>query len=300
MSAMNRSFALGLLIAAAGQLAQADEETLSRFVLFGGGFKDLPEGARQVTHPISSPYGHEDSYVTSDIRAWYLHHSVDDDTLGGEIQVGALQVRLALTERLQLVAYKDGYTRMNFDGDALDGEGWNDVAAGLKYKFLEDWDYDIHAAVGVGYEFRVGESDVLQNDDELRVWGSLNKGFGDLHLGATVNYFRAMDEDEGPFGSADRLSWSLHADYRICKWFSPVLELNGYHVVDEGPGALPFHGVDAVNPSGGESEPVVTGAVGFEARPLNHLALRFAYETDLTDNVDIFDDRYTVSAVLSF
>ena len=83
MRVMNRSLALGLIVSAVGYSAQADEESLSRFVLFGE--NRLPEGARQVVHPISAPYAHEDSYVTSDLRAWYLHHSVDDETLGGEI-----------------------------------------------------------------------------------------------------------------------------------------------------------------------------------------------------------------------
>lgn len=46
----------------------------------------------------------------------------------------------------------------------------------------------------------------------------------------------------------------LHADYYLNEWFSPVIEVNGYFVTDEGPGAVPFSGVDAVSVSGGEGE----------------------------------------------
>lgn len=271
------------------------------FVLFGGGAaKDIVDSVEPAVHPITAPYYHEDSFVTSDVRAWYLHHDVPDNTLGGEIQVVALQLRLALTERLQLVAYKDGYTDINVGGTALDGSGWNDIAAGLKYKFLSDWEHNLHAAVGVGYEFRYGESSVLQNDDELRVWASINKGFEKWNFGGTVNYLRAVDEGQGTFGNADMVTWHAHVDYRLCDWFSPVVEVNGYHAVNAGPNVLPFHGIDAVDIGGGAGQPVYTAAIGFEARPWDRLALRVAYENDISDNVDLFEDRVTISAVLTF
>ena len=211
------------------------------FVLFGDAV-EKPAPEHKAVRPISAPYFHEDSFVTTDLRAWYLEH--DLDTIEGDVTVAALQVRLALTESLQLVAYKDGYT--NFDGGAFDGaDGWNDIGAGLKWAFLQDWDNQLHAAVGVGYEFGFGDDEVLQDTDELRLWASVNKGFDKLHLGATVNYIIADDHSEGTRGNADIVTAHLHADYYLTEWLSPVIEVNGYFVQDAGSADAGLSGVDA-------------------------------------------------------
>ena len=267
------------------------------FVLFGDA-AEKPAPEHKAVRPISAPYFHEDSFVTTDLRAWYLEH--DLDTIEGDVTVAALQVRLALTESLQLVAYKDGYT--NFDGGALDGaDGWNDIGAGLKWAFLQDWDNQLHAAVGVGYEFGFGDDEALQDTDELRLWASVNKGFDKLHLGATVNYIIADDHSEGTLGNADIVTAHLHADYYLTEWLSPVIEVNGYFVQDAGSADRGLSGVDAVCVGGGESEDTVTGVLGLELRPFcENSALRVAYETELSDNVGLFGDRWTFSAIYEF
>ena len=277
-----------------------------------GGYVLFPNGtvtpeisaSERVVRPVSAPYFHEDSFVSSDLRAWYLVHHFYNDTIGGgtngEVTVAALQVRLALTETLQLVAYKDGYTE--FDNTAVlgDNDGMNDIGAGLKWAFLQDWDKQLHAAVGIGYEFGFGDDEVLQDTDELRLWASVNKGYGELHLGATVNYLVAMDEDDGLLGNADQVTVHLHADYFVSDWFSPVVEVNGYFVTDESAAAPAFSGVDAVSLPGGEDEDTITGVIGAELRPCSGIALRGAYETELSDSVSLFGHRWTFSAVYEF
>ena len=271
------------------------------FVLFGdrNPQADKADAEHQFVHPLTAPFYHEDSFITTDLRAWYLNHDfpVSSPIAGGNAQAGALQVRLALTDRLQLVAYKDGY--IDFNTGLIDESGFTDIAAGLKWNWLQDWDRQFHSAVGAGYELKTGQGRVLQNDDEFRLWASLNKGFGKLHLGANANYFMAREKDRG-LGSSDRVSWHLHADYWTCKWFSPVLEINGYHVVDEGPPGLPFHGLDLVNIGGGQGEEAIALGIGGAFRPCKDLSLRVAYETPLTQEEDLFGYRWTISAVLSF
>jgi hypothetical protein len=127
---------------------------------------------------LTAPYYHEDSFITSDLRAWYLNHQLDH--YWRRSHRGGLQVRVALTEQLQLVAYKDGYTR--FSGGHLNGR-----TAGMTSR----WDssmpscrtglMNITSAAGIGYEFDWGNSEALQNTDELRLWISENKSFGKLH-----------------------------------------------------------------------------------------------------------------------
>ncbi len=284
---------LSLGFAALGTLLNAQ----GGYVLFGDSAPEVsPE--QKVVRPLTAPYFHEDSFVTTDLRAWYLNH--DLDVVGGDVTVAALQVRVALTESLQLVAYKDGYT--DFDGGALNGQnGWNDIGAGLKWAFLQDWENQLHAAVGIGYEFGWGDDEVLQDTDELRLWASVNKGFDALHLGATVNYIIASDTDDGALGNADLVTLHLHADYYVNEWISPVVEINGYFVQDEGSTGAPFSGLDAVSVGGGEDEDTITGAIGLELRPLGpELGLRAAYETELSDSTNLFGHRWTFSAVYEF
>ncbi len=260
---------------------------------------ELPAERKHV-HPITSPYTHEDSFVTTDVRTWFLYHDFPKSSAiaGGNAKVYAVQVRVALTDQLQLVAYKDGYTAI--DSGLVDDDGWNDVAAGLKWNFLQDWENDLHAAVGVGYELGIGDDEALQEDDEVRLWASIDKGFDKLHVGATVNLLLAVGSED-PLGDADRLHWHARADYYTCEWFSPVVEMNGYHVLNEGDNTpLPFSGVDVANLGGGDGEDVITVGFGGEFRPFDDVAIRAAYETPLTDNDDLFGYRWTLSAVFSF
>lgn len=282
------------LIALAASMAQAQ----GGFTVFGeSGSAPAPE--QRFVRPISAPYFHEDAFITSDVRAWYVKHHFYGDTIGGDLDVYALQVRLALTPTLQFVAYKDGYSKYN---DTLNNNsGWNDVGAGLKWAFLQDWEQNLHLAVGIGYELSVGDRDVLQSTRTLRLWGSANKGFDRLHLGATVNYLKANNRSDGMLGNADMITAHLHADYRVNDWFSPVVEVNGYFVTKEGPVGAPFSGVDAVSIGGGKNEDVITGAVGAEFRPFgDHIGLRGAYETQLSNSRSLFGHRWTLSAVYEF
>ncbi len=140
---------------------------------------------------------------------------------------------------------------------------------------------------------------MLQNDDQWRFWLSVNKGFGPLHLGGNVNFY-VVDYEHDSLGNADRMTWHIHLDYYLCKHFSPVVEFNGYHVLDEGQVVVPFQGVDLANFGGGKNNEVVTVGIGGELRVIDNLALRLAYETPLTKGNDMYGYRWTASAVLSF
>lgn len=274
------------------------------FVLFGDADPAMSAQTAEQTfvEPVTSPYYHENSFITSDIRAWYLFHSFDNDGtanggLGGDVAVVAAQLRLALTDRLQFVAYKDGYAF--FEDSVVNDEGYMDVAAGLKYNFYRDVEEQLYLSAGAGYQIDLGDSDVLQDDEQIRLWVSGDKGFDKLHLGATFNYFHAVDT-ESSFGNSDTISWHVHADYYVCEWFSPVVEFNGYHTVNEGTVAVPFSGVDVANLGGGEGEDVVTMGLGGAFRLCERVDFRAAYEFALTDYSQLFGDRITASLIYKF
>ncbi|MEM1097386.1 MAG: hypothetical protein AAGH92_01235 [Planctomycetota bacterium] len=272
------------------------------FVLFGESNEaGLAQAAEDKhVHPITSPYFHEDSFVTTDVRAWYLYHDFPKSSAiaGGNATVFAVQLRVALTDQLQFVASKDGY--IDFDTGLVDDSGLGDVAASIKWNFLQDWDNQLHAAVGLGYEVGVGDDEVLQDDDEIRIYATIDKGFDKLHLGGTLN-LTIPTGSEDALGDSTRLFWHARADYYLCEWFSPVVNLNGYHTIDEGDNTpLPFSGVDVANFGGGQSEDVITAGLGGEFRLIDNLGLRGAYEFPLTDNDDLFGYRWTFSAIYSF
>ncbi|MDP1663140.1 MAG: hypothetical protein Q8L55_14580 [Phycisphaerales bacterium] len=268
--------------------------------IFGGTLKAL-EGNHQVVAPVTSPYYHENSMVTTDVRVWYVYHKFNSDAIGpasSTASVYAAQVRVALTESLQLVAYKDGYLDMN---GAVETDGWNDVAAGIKWQFLRDEANQLYAAAGVGYEFRFGESSALQNDSEVRLWASIDKGFDRLHTGATLNYRISTSGANDDNGNCDVLSWHLRADYRVSDLFSPVVEVNGYHIINDSSTGLALNGADVLNLGGTGADATVSAGLGAEFRLGNSVALRGAYEFALTDNTtDLFGTRLTFSVVYTF
>lgn len=297
-----KSLLCGVLLL--GLVATVSNAQHTGFTLLGepnAAAADVP--AEQVhVHPMTSPYFNEDAFITTDVRAWYLFHDFAGGTpiAGGHAQILATQVRVALTDRIGLLAVKDGHVWM--DSGLVESNGWNDVAAAIKWNFIQDWEKQLHVAVGAGYEFRFGESKVLQNDDEARLFVSANKGFDKLHLGANVNVFFPVG-DKDPLGDSTRLQWHLHADYWVCEWFSPAVEFNGYHVLDADTSPLPFQGLDVGNFGSGAGDPVVTAGIGGEVRcpEVPALKIRAAYETPLTDvEHDLFNNRWTFSVIWSF
>jgi hypothetical protein len=287
---------IAVAFASAPMLASAQH---TDFTLFGTPNKagqDLP-AERKAVHPISAPYFHEDSFITTDVRAWYAYHSFPDNIAlaGGDASVYAAQIRVALSDRFQLVAYKDGYT--DFDSGLIKDSGFNDVAAGIKYAIIQDYETDFHVSAGLGYQFALGDPGAIENTQEARGWVSVNKGFDRLHLGATLNYLK-FTGNQSPLGNSDRFMFHVHADYYVCKWFSPVLEFNGYYSTNDGNEVVKFSGADVKNLGGGSD--LITAALGFEVRPIDNLAARIAYETDLTSGESLFGYRWTFSLVYSF
>jgi len=253
----------------------------------------------QFVQPISDPYLNFNSFIFTDLRMEYAYEEFAPHGAlgGGQAQVIAPQLNVAITPQLQLMAYKDGYSIIR--SGALKGDGWNDIGAGIKWNFFQDYRDQLFAAAGFGYEFPTGESKVLGNKENFQVWTSVDKGFGSLHVGGSANYLQG-DGEQGLFGTSEDLGVHVHADYFICNWFSPVAEGNYYHQFRNRNAVLPIQGGDLAQLGGGKGDDIATFAVGFEVRPVDHLAVRAVYERNVLHNSDIFDNRATVSFILSF
>jgi hypothetical protein len=299
-----------LIIAAGAFMAAPARAQQKGFELFPNApqlslFPDLARGdgplpSEQVfVHPITDPYFHEDSFVATDVRPVYAYQTFSDNSIlgGGVAQVAAAEVRIAITDQIQFVAPKDGFTWLH--PGLFHADGWNDIAAGLKWEFLQDHRDQLYSAIGAGYQFPWGESKSLANKEQVWLWGSVDKGFDRLHVGATFNYFIATGE-EGLYGAGNHLSGHLHLDYWVCDYFSPVAEANYYHTTQSHDAALPIQGADLTDLGGGANDDICTLGIGAEVRPIHNLALRAAWEKNVTHPDDIFDSRVTVSAVITF
>ncbi len=104
--------------------------------------------------PLVNPLFNETPYITTEARPAYLHYDLPESflTTGGTIDVYALELRLALTERLGIIASKDGYARADFDAVLPDEDGFANISIGLKYAVHSDADQQSIVSVGIEYE----------------------------------------------------------------------------------------------------------------------------------------------------
>ncbi len=261
-----------------------------------------PNWLDNTISPVTNPIYFEDAVIRSEIRPIYMHHRIDDDfiTKGGDVNVWAIQARWAVTDRLAIIATKDGYISLNPGaGDSQDG--WADVALGLKYAVIDDRANEFILTPGFTFEIPLGDDEVFQGngDGQFDVFVSAQKGFGNFHLQGNLGFLLPID------GDAESLSfhYSLMADYYVSQWFIPFVTLNGFTVVDEG-NALPLNseGFDLINfgssNAGGVNQMAL--GTGFRTRLTQNIDFGFAYETAVGSPEGLYDDRFTFDVSFRF
>lgn len=253
--------------------------------------------------PVTNPVFFEDPQVNSEIRPIFAYHNIDNDflTQGGAAQLYAVQLRWAVTERLAIIATKDGY--INFDPDAglPKTGGWADLAAGLKYALVDNKEAEFILTPGLTFELPTGNTRVFQGngDGTWNPFVSVGKGFGKLHLLANFGGIIPNNFAE----ETAQIHYSAQVDYMVHQYFIPFVAINAFTVVSEGT-ALPLdvEGFDLFNFGSSEANgftQAVTG-VGFRSRLLENLDLGFAYEFPITSPRGLFGDRFTVDLIWRF
>lgn len=104
----------------------------------------------------------------------------------------------------------------------------------------------------------------------------------------------------------------------MCQYFIPLLEVNWYHVINDGdggkrydeqlggglPGAIAFEGGDLLNwgaAKASDNADIVTMAAGFRSRLQDNVQLGVAYEIPLTDQQEnLMDKRLTIDLIWNF
>jgi hypothetical protein len=114
--------------------------------------------------PLTNPVWFEDPRNLTEARVLFLNHHLPGALGGGAVQLVATQVRLALTQRLSLIAVKDGYI---FQGSsALPLEGWANVNLGLKYNLYANALKQQIFSVGTRYEMASGTNHNFQGNGD--------------------------------------------------------------------------------------------------------------------------------------
>ena len=86
--------------------------------------------------------------------------------LDGDVRVYALQLRYALTERLALIATKDGYIEFKPEGVLANDHsyGFADLAFGLKYALIDSAEHQLLITPGLTITIPTGNDQVFQGD----------------------------------------------------------------------------------------------------------------------------------------
>jgi hypothetical protein len=248
---------------------------------------------------MTNPVHFEDPRTLTEARAIFLHHKVPLTAGGGDINAIAVQLRAALTDRLSVIATKDGYITST---NPLLDDGWLDINLGLKYNLLRNPRLQRLFSVGATYEMPIGSTRSLQGNGDgifhlFSSYGQRIYGWNWL-LGKGV-IIPVDDEAES--------SWmyvSTHLSHRIADTNLFFLtEFNWYNYLQSGAGGIPgVEGGDLFNlgSTGVTGNDIVTGAFGVKYKPSNSLELGIAWENPLTERRDVLENRLTIDAILRY
>lgn len=283
--------------------AEAQEPTpISTLGQAANGHDEDHDWAQRLVDPVTAPFLFETPVIHSSVQPVFMRHEFPGASIlgGGNLRGYALQLRLAVTDRLAFIAIKDG--RIDFNPGAFpDDTGYTDIGGGFKYMIHEDVDAGEIVTVGLTYENTTGDGSVLQGngDGGWRPFVSAGWDDGDTNAIATVGAYLPVD------GNAESqiLDYHLQFSWELNDVFVPLVEINGLHYMNGGrttPGDQ--EGVDYANLGtvGVENNDIITGAVGFRWRFDDNIDFGFAYEDTLTAREDIFGNRVTADMIWRF
>jgi hypothetical protein len=255
--------------------------------------------------PITNPVLTKDPRSLTEARFLFINNVIDGNNPigGGDFQVYAMQLRVALTDRLTLIADKDGYGVIN-SNPLGNTDGWLNLAAGLKYTLIRDVENQFLAAVGFMYEIPSGEAAVFQGqgDGLFTFFGTVGKEFGQCnHAILNVGYQVPVDAD----ANSSFFYSQIHLDRQMFGWLYPLMEVNWYHWVAGGNRGLPpalgeGDGLLNLGTSGVAGNDLVTMAFGLKAKLNANAEVGAAWEFPVSNRHDLINNRLTAEFILRY
>jgi len=250
--------------------------------------------------PMTNPVFFEDPRTLTEARAIYLHHVIPSAVAtGGELDLVALQLRAALTDRLSIVAAKDGYLTSS---NPLIQDGWANVSAGLKYNLHADPRKQRLLSTGFAYEMPVGTPRSQQGigDGDFHVYLTGGAEFWNHWHWLSGSGFRLpTDHNTG----STMFYWSNHVDVEFCDGWYALAETNWYNYTRSGGGGINgVEGGDLLNLGSTDvaGNDIVTQAFGLKYKRSRHRELGIAFEFPLTDQRDVLENRLTVDWIFRY
>lgn len=258
---------------------------------------------------VTNPLFNETPFITTEAKPVYIFHQVPDEFIsgGGDINVAALQVRLAITERFGFIATADGYTNLDFNETLDDDDGPNDVAFGFKYAFWNDPEAGQIGTFGLRYTAPAGNLDTAGLEINGDGSGFLNPFF----TGALIH---DKFQVQGSLGANIALNGinstfihgSIHVDYEVFDGFYPFAEANFFAFTDGGDqivgGPLAtLTGVDIVDLGTSDPQNFVTVGGGFRYRLGDNVLFGTGVEGNVLNREDtLFGIRLTTDFTIHF
>lgn len=244
------------------------------------------------TGPFSNPVQFKDPRSLTEARGIFIAAWSDPAMPLGDTtaQVYALQLRAAVTERLQVFADKDGIVRLN-PGVGASQTGLANLAAGAKYAFYRDPDTQSIASAVVQYEAPTGYANIFQNQGSGLLAGYIVMGqefAGDTHAIVQFGQNGAMNVQ-----NAGYFLTSAHIDRRFGR-LTPFYEANWFYYNQNG-NFLPSLGIEGgglLDLGAGQVMGLsyVTNAVGFKYDLSDSQELGLGYEFQVSQPVMLFNN----------
>jgi hypothetical protein len=251
----------------------------------------------------------EDPRTLTEARAHFVNQWIPNGnpvfTQGGTAQYAALQIRAAITERLSIIATKDGYIWLNGVGNpALQTSGVADLAAGLKYNVIRNPETQTLLSVGGVVEAPLSGTQVFQ-------------GFGtQIHMFATGGKKLNLPVNSHWISGAglrvptnnnlqsEMIYWSNQWDVEVVRHVYGTFSANWFHWLSSGnnfPG-LNFEGGDLFNLGSGQvaGTDIVTLGWGTRYKPNGNREFGVAYENPVTQQRGLMASRIYVDAIFRF
>jgi hypothetical protein len=275
--------------------------------------------------PIVAPFLFEDPFITTNAVPYFTWHDLPSDSAfdGGSLYAAALQLRVALTDRVALIATKDGYVWNRNDQELLGhSQGFLNIAAGAKVRLWQDAEQERILSGVLRVELPTGSSDQYQGYGNGLIIPSLTGAFrtGPLRWMADFGSQIPISGDK----QSSSLFYHLYADVEVCSWIRPFAQVSGLYWIESGGGKLPlnlengptitlsdaqaalgtgpFEGADVANLGSTrvDNQSLITGALGFHVPVSDHVTFSVAYERPITRPKYIFEQRVTSALVIEF
>jgi hypothetical protein len=275
--------------------------------------------------PMSMPYLFEDPFITSGVQAVWITQEIPGHSIfeGGYVEVAALQLRVALTDRLALIATRDGYARFKPDiGLMSHDSGFADLGIGLKYALVDRPDSGFILTPHLRYEPDSGSHALFQGMGDGALVPGLSFAWDTGHRAHVIGAVGAQIPLD-PDANSTLLHYNLHVGYGL-GWVAPFVELNAIRWVSGGDGSSTVHlangsrlslaqaqsalgsgsfeGFDFANlgSSGVAGDDMFSGAVGLRLALSDRVSFGFTYERPIGGRKDLMKHRFSVMGSYEF